>query len=717
MWPLVLPRLARGNNARHVRGQMILEREVRSARKPILQRLPALRHHDRASVSIFWMVTVITALWTMLTLIVDAIFTWERIISDPTVMWITVMSWVAALIWVLVPMIMREALPRWFGALGYLIITLVVIYNLVVQDDPVIGSTALHILPVVCMYVGWFWGRTWALSMFLTSFVAVSIAVFNSQAFTGEGLLNEYIAIFNLLLMALAFIISSYLRGVLRQTAFTDPLTGALNARGFEHRLEEEISRARRKQEPLSIASIDLDRFKELNDTYGLRYGDDLLMQTVSYWRNHLRDYDIISRIGGDEFIIIFPNTTPEQASNALQRIYDDSQIEWSWGSDSLREGDDAESLVRRADDALYRQKKLKRQQVPQTERGHHGKSDRPSENRDASWPPRQNHFSLTSAAVGFIVSFPLLITQFIAVGNGTTGWVIWVAIVMTLVGTLVPLLYGTTYPRTMSKWTSFTILVIYTVFAYLTESISHGIGIVYAMSIVAIYLGIFSGTVGSRILMILSIVCVSIPAVLNVLDYGTDIERDVLYTTIAYSFIVCLILFEMSSYLYHRSLLYAEHDGLTGVLNRFGLEAYGHQEFNRAMRGRYPISAVLLDCVGFKAVNDTHGHAAGDALLRDVAEYLNMHCETGDLIFRTGGDEFLILMPYLNREEALLRTQRMIANAPIQMSIGVSDAKEGDTFDDLLARADLRLTGYGKSRSRTGIDTEFGMLGPIPNS
>lgn len=684
---------------------MILEREIRGARRPVLKRLPALRHNDRESVNIFWMITSITAGWAILTLIVDAFFTWENVISDPSVMWITILSWVAALVWALVPFVMRENLPRWFGALGYFIIIIVVVYDLVVQDDPVIASTALHILPVVCMYVGWFWGRTWAVSMFLASFVAVTVAVFNSQAFAGEGLLNEFIAIFNLLLMALAFIISSYLRGVLRQTAFTDPLTGALNARGFERRLAEEVSRARRKDEPLAIASIDLDRFKELNDMHGLRYGDDMLVQTVDLWRQELRDYDIISRTGGDEFIVIFPNTTTEQASKALQRIYDESTLEWSWGSAGLIADDDAETLVHRADAGLYVHKEMKRQQKPRTDANHPRLQSSAPVGRGVSIFPRQDHFSLTSAAVGFIVSFPLLLTQYISAGSGSVGWVIWAAVAMTLVGTLVPLLYGSKYPKSMGKWTSVVILIIYTLFAYLTDSISHGIGIVYAMSIVALYLGTFSGTFASRILMILSIVCVSIPAILNAVDHGNHIERDVLYTTIVYSFIVCLILFEMSSYLYHRSLTYAEHDGLTGVLNRLGLHSYGHQEFNRAVRGGYPLSVVLLDCVGFKHINDTQGHAAGDALLKEVAEFLNGHCASDDLIVRTGGDEFLILMPYLNSEEALQRITLMIQQAPIPMSIGIADLKSGDTFDDLLARADQRLIHVGKKSTRSAND------------
>lgn len=103
--------------------------------------------------------------------------------------------------------------------------------------------------------------------------------------------------------------------------ADTDRLTGLLNKGAFRERVEEEMNRARRYRHPLSLAFIDLDNFKQVNDTGGHSCGDLLLQQVSETIVSTIRETDIAGRIGGDEFTICFPETGEEQARNAIANL------------------------------------------------------------------------------------------------------------------------------------------------------------------------------------------------------------------------------------------------------------------------------------------------------------------------------------------------------------------------------------------------------------
>jgi len=94
----------------------------------------------------------------------------------------------------------------------------------------------------------------------------------------------------------------------------TDPLTNALNKRGFVELAERELYRATRSGDALTIAFLDVDNFKTINDTFGHSAGDKLLATIVTSLRLHTRKSDLIGRIGGDEFVILFPNTGQDVA-------------------------------------------------------------------------------------------------------------------------------------------------------------------------------------------------------------------------------------------------------------------------------------------------------------------------------------------------------------------------------------------------------------------
>ena len=165
----------------------------------------------------------------------------------------------------------------------------------------------------------------------------------------------------------------------------------------------------------------------------------------------------------------------------------------------------------------------------------------------------------------------------------------------------------------------------------------------------------------------------------------------------------------------YQRRLeLLATTDRLTGQLNRTAFESLFEKLTSAARRRGEPLVALLVDIDHFKAINDSHGHLVGDRAIRHVCERMQARIRSGDLLFRWGGEEFLLLLPdctstdgeRLARDlcEGLrdhpLRWQG--SSIPISVSIGLTLWRQGESQHDLLARADRALyaaKGAGRDR------------------
>jgi diguanylate cyclase (GGDEF)-like protein len=106
----------------------------------------------------------------------------------------------------------------------------------------------------------------------------------------------------------------------LREQSIRDPLTGAYNRRYLDETLEREFKRAEREQNPLTIAIMDLDDFKLINDTYGHRAGDLALQHLAKYLSDHTRASDIVCRYGGEEFVVVMPGV---DVGTAFPRVDD----------------------------------------------------------------------------------------------------------------------------------------------------------------------------------------------------------------------------------------------------------------------------------------------------------------------------------------------------------------------------------------------------------
>lgn len=136
--------------------------------------------------------------------------------------------------------------------------------------------------------------------------------------------------------------------------AETDPLTGLANRAGADRFLTVEVSRAHRHTRPLTVAMIDLDGFKAINDTQGHAAGDRLLAELGRRWRGELRASDLLARYGGDEFLLILPDTPAGGAGEILDRLVGSGQVSFSFGIAAVRPGATAASLVLEADRDLY---------------------------------------------------------------------------------------------------------------------------------------------------------------------------------------------------------------------------------------------------------------------------------------------------------------------------------------------------------------------------
>jgi diguanylate cyclase (GGDEF)-like protein/PAS domain S-box-containing protein len=153
---------------------------------------------------------------------------------------------------------------------------------------------------------------------------------------------------------------------LLETTARTDFLTGLDNRRSLDAALAASLSAAKRHSRPLSVAMIDLDKFKAFNDSHGHRNGDRYLKRAVLAWRGKLRGEDVLARYGGEEFCVVMPDIGLPDATNSMERLRQATPppITCSIGVAQWDGYEAADLLIGRADRALYQAKEAGRNRV-----------------------------------------------------------------------------------------------------------------------------------------------------------------------------------------------------------------------------------------------------------------------------------------------------------------------------------------------------------------
>jgi len=238
--------------------------------------------------------------------------------------------------------------------------------------DYITGDYSLiifYLIPV--SLTAWFISKEIGVFFCVLSFLARITADFSiSPAIQHSSLhyWNLFIEFSFLLIMSLLF---SALKNKLdseKTLARIDPLTKAINRRSFFDLAELEINRAHRYGHPFTITYIDLDNFKEINDQWGHSTGDKLLITVANTISSNIRNTDILARFGGDEFVILLPETTGEAAQATLDKVHRqlrEAMLKHSWrvtfsiGAVSYRQPPkNVEEAVRSADTLMYEVKR-----------------------------------------------------------------------------------------------------------------------------------------------------------------------------------------------------------------------------------------------------------------------------------------------------------------------------------------------------------------------
>jgi diguanylate cyclase (GGDEF)-like protein len=223
----------------------------------------------------------------------------------------------------------------------------------------------LYFLPL--MAVAW-WSNRWV-AMLLTVFSTLMWVV--SLYLGGRAYSSLWVWLFNGFTQFVAFLLVTWLvaslrSALLRERALSrlDPLTGLSNSRAFFEQSQAILSLCRRKGWPVTLAFIDLDHFKRVNDTLGHAQGDEVLRQVALLLDEQLRDSDIKARLGGDEFVILLPSTDYAGAEQVLgmllRRLHESTKITIAGVTASIGAvcamdaPYDVEVLVRAADDLMY---------------------------------------------------------------------------------------------------------------------------------------------------------------------------------------------------------------------------------------------------------------------------------------------------------------------------------------------------------------------------
>lgn len=221
--------------------------------------------------------------------------------------------------------------------------------------------------------------------MQVSAAVIIAIFILFSVLFVRDVNTNEFLAGIVYILVASALVSCNsfrinyhkrkqYIYGKeLLKISITDPLTGIYNRVKMDEELKRWIEYSKRYNTPFSLLFFDFDDFKRINDKYGHLAGDRVILDTVAIVQSSIRVSDVFCRWGGEEFIIILPNTDTEKAMELAERLrntieknsYDIMEkITCSFGLASYRENDNADSLMYRVDQLLYEAKKQGKNKV-----------------------------------------------------------------------------------------------------------------------------------------------------------------------------------------------------------------------------------------------------------------------------------------------------------------------------------------------------------------
>jgi len=264
-----------------------------------------------------WLGAVACLAMGVLVCAINLLITTSAVASRPAFLLDAVAS--AALLVVL--LVLRGRAPDAF----YLIFTTVctgLITATIALNPRHTGNEAYYLL--VVLYASYFYTRRQAVFQVALIVLAYGVVTFTGvhDGSAGPRWLNLSGVI--IVISGVVFMLRSRLEGLiatLSLAALTDPLTGLLNRRAFEARIDEEVARSARNDEPLTLLALDIDHFKRVNDRFGHPIGDAALISIAETVREASREADVVARVGGEEFSVLLADADLETATLVAERI------------------------------------------------------------------------------------------------------------------------------------------------------------------------------------------------------------------------------------------------------------------------------------------------------------------------------------------------------------------------------------------------------------
>ena len=208
-------------------------------------------------------------------------------------------------------------------------------------------------LPLIGIYAAWFLSRTATAMVFAGAVAWAAVMLLRA---------DSTLASISLMVGIEAIIATEVvwrLRVRITRLTSTDALTGVLNRRAIEAEGRRLVRLAGRRGHPLSVALIDLDDLRSVNNTRGHRAGDDLLVEASRQWHRELTGGEVVGRVGGDEFVMLLPGVGLDRAEHRCADLRRRASVRWTVGVTDLRPGESFAQMLERADRAMYERKGL----------------------------------------------------------------------------------------------------------------------------------------------------------------------------------------------------------------------------------------------------------------------------------------------------------------------------------------------------------------------
>ncbi|WP_412746768.1 diguanylate cyclase domain-containing protein [Krasilnikovia sp. MM14-A1004] len=535
---------------------------------------------------------------------------------------------------------------------------------------------------------------------------ALAAVAYWTAALLGDPAPAGYAVVYTLGMGGLSYICLRHaaalatLRRRLAEVSRVDPLTRSLNRRGFDEQLESAVEQARRTGVPVTLILTDLDKFKLINDTWGHQAGDDVLAATARTMSGALRDTDLVGRLGGDEFGALLTGTGPDDAPAIVERLRTalENGAPASLGYASCpAEATTVEELRRLADARAYADKTARTGRAPAERHVTQAREQAAAPTLARVTRDERRRRSIadmgrlcaadSSVAVVYAALFATGSPHRLTIGVVCALGVLYGVAVVAGAGWL----SRSAYVRPLMAFNAVLLFALAIVVPILDGGVDSttGVGMLAPMPLIAL---------GARLRVAMPWLILDAAAYL--LLAATVGHTDPAYAImhlVGFGLVTaaCAVQGSASAERRRRLTDLSQTDALTGLLNRRGVE----DRISGRLGGGEQTGLVLFDLDGFKTLNDTAGHAAGDELLRWVASTLTGQAPAGSIVGRLGGDEFVALIPGAG-VRAVAEGLRAALAARTAASVGVAALPDdGHTFAELYAHADAQL--YAEKRRR----------------